>query len=130
MRLQSGDSVKNIQPPTINDITLTLLKHAGRHPAPFPILADVQYVAYRDYGIEHSIPCVIKGMVMRLPSMLQAMFAKGYLPTTIKGSITTMPADFLVHEQGIIRTAYYGKDEGDHLPLRQVQDFARAVKST
>jgi hypothetical protein len=52
------------------------------------------------------------------------MLVKGYLPTTIQGRITTMPADFLVDEQGIIHTAYYGRDEGDHLPLARVLEFA------
>ena len=45
---------------------------------------------------------------------------KGYLPTTIKGSMTTMPADFLIDKNGIIQKAYYGSDEGDHLPLEEI----------
>jgi hypothetical protein len=36
----------------------------------------------------------------------------------------TMPADFLINEQGIIETAFYGQDEGDHLPFGIVKDFS------
>ncbi len=36
----------------------------------------------------------------------------------------TFPADFLVDEHGIIRTAHYGEDEGDHLLFEQLKSFA------
>jgi hypothetical protein len=49
-----------------------------------------------------------------MPRLLYGMFVKGYVPLVIKGSMTTMPADFLVDKQGIIQVAHYGKDEGDH----------------
>jgi hypothetical protein len=49
---------------------------------------------------------------------------KGYLPTTVKGSLTTMPADFLVDKEGVIQVAHYGNDEGDHLPFEQVKAFS------
>lgn len=103
-----------------------LRKHAGKHRAPFPILADEKNTYYKKFGIEHSVSGMVKGMLKRMPSLLRAMFGKGYLPLSIKGSITTMPADFLVDEEEIIRTAYYGSDEGDHLPFEQVREFSRA----
>jgi len=76
------------------------------------VLADEDNHYYKLYGIRHSIIGVLKGMFMRMPRLLHAMFVKGYVPLIIKGSMTTMPADFLVDEQGIIQAAYYGKDEG------------------
>jgi hypothetical protein len=66
----------------------------------------------------------MKGMLLRMPRLLYAMLVKGYVPLTIKGSMTTMPADFLVDAQGVIQTAYYGRDEGDHLPYDKVKAFA------
>ena len=63
-------------------------------------------------------------MILRMPTMLYAMFGKGYLPNKIEGSMTTMPADFLIDAAGVIRRAYYGKDEGDHLPFEEVKQFA------
>lgn len=103
-----------------------LRKHAEKHRAPFPILADEKNVFYRAYGVEHSLAGMFKGMLTRMPSLLRAMFVKGYVPWVIKGSLTTMPADFLVDENGVIQTAYYGKDEGDHLPFERVKAFSLA----
>ena len=100
-----------------------LIRHAAGHQAPFAILADADNTYYKEYGIEHSVGGMLKGMFLRMPTLLRAMF-RGYIPITIKGSMTTMPADFLIDREGIIQVAYYGKDEGDHLPLDVVKEFS------
>jgi peroxiredoxin len=115
---------------TIFDSSLeSLQKYTSKHEAPFPILADEKNIYYRKYGIEYSFTGVLKGIVKRMPSMLYAMFSKGYLPLTIKGRIITMPVDFLVDENGIIQTAYYGSDEGDHLPFEKIRAFSLASQN-
>ena len=103
-----------------------LRSHATRHSAPFPILADEHNTYYREFAIEHSLRGVLIGMLTRLPTLLRGMFIHGYLPHVVKGRLTTMPADFLVDENGVIRVAHYGRDEGDHLPLDTIREFARA----
>jgi hypothetical protein len=40
---------------------------------------------------------------------------------------TTLPVDFLVDEAGTIQVAYYGRDEGDHLPFARVKRFSPGV---
>ena len=100
-----------------------LIRHTKGHNAPFTILADESNQYYREYGIEHSVSGMFKGMILRMPKLVKGMF-KGYLPIIIKGSLTTMPADFLIDQFGIIQEAYYGKDEGDHLPFEQVKAFS------
>jgi peroxiredoxin len=100
-----------------------LTRHAEGHKAPFPILADENNKYYREYGIEHSVLGTLKGMFLRMPTLLKGMF-KGYIPTIIKGSMTTMPADFLIDRESIIQIAYYGKDEGDHLSFDSVKEFS------
>jgi peroxiredoxin len=105
-----------------------LKKHAGRHRAPFPVLADPAGAAYRAYGVERSARGTLRGMVTRLPTLVRAMLVEGYLPIPIRGHPFTMPADFLVDRHGIIRTAYYGRDEGDHLPFRIVESFAETER--
>ena len=99
-----------------------LARHTAGHKAPFPILADESNKYYREYSIERSVLGVIKGMLFKMPRLLKGMF-KGYVPLVIKGSLTTMPADFLIDRNGVIQTAYYGKDEGDHLPIDLVKEF-------
>ncbi len=100
-----------------------LVRHTEGHKALFPILADENNKYYKEYGIEHSVLRTLKGMFLRMPTLLKGML-KGYVPTTIKGSMTTMPADFLIDREGIIQVAYYGKDEGDHLPFDKVKEFS------
>ena len=100
-----------------------LIRHTKGHNAPFPILADESNQYYQEYGIEHSVGGMFKGMILRMPKLIKGMF-KGYLPIIIKGSWTTMPADFLIDQSGVIQVAHYGKDEGDHLPFEQVKAFS------
>ena len=102
-----------------------LQRYAERHQSPFPILADEGGVIHSQYGIRHSWLGVLKGMLFRFPSLLYAMFKKGYVPFSIGGRMDTMPADLLVDRQGIIREAYYGRDEGDHLNFERIRRFAR-----
>lgn len=105
-----------------------LIAHTRRHDAPFPILADETNIAYRDYGIEHSLLGVAKGITMRIPTLVKATLM-GFIPLKVKGRMTTMPADFLIDADGVICTAYYGKDEGDHLPFPDVKSFADKHRS-
>jgi len=100
-----------------------LKRYAERHKSPFPILADEKNEYYKKYAIEYSVIGMLKGPVFRLPTLLKGLF-KGYIPIRLKGRMTTMPADFLVDKNGIIQTAYYGKDEGDHLPFDVVKAFS------
>ncbi|RLD63456.1 MAG: hypothetical protein DRI95_11695 [Bacteroidetes bacterium] len=100
-----------------------LQKHVGKHKAPFPILADHKNTYYKAYGIEHSFLGMLKGMIGRFPTLMRGIL-KGYIPIIFKGSLITMPADILVDENGIIQTAYYGTDEGDHLDFEKVKAFA------
>ena len=99
-----------------------LVRHADKHKAPFPILADESNKYYREYGIEYSVAGMLKGMIFRMPTLLKSMFM-GNVPLIFKGSLITMPADFLIDRDGIIQTAYYGKDEGDHLSFKEVKMF-------
>ena len=100
-----------------------LIRHTEGHRAPFYILADEKNKYYKEYGIEHSVSGILKGMFLRMPTLLKGLF-KGYIPTTFKGSLTTMPADFLIDREGTIQLTYYGKDEGDHLPFDKVKEFS------
>jgi peroxiredoxin Q/BCP len=70
-----------------------------------------------------------KGLSMRLPELIKAALMR-FIPFRVKGQMTTMPADVLVRPDGTIHTAHYGNDEGDHLPLNEVQGFAQAGDPT
>jgi thioredoxin-dependent peroxiredoxin len=105
-----------------------LIKNMEGHNAPFPILADESNHYYREYGIEHSVWGMIKGLVTRFPTFLKGVFS-GYIPNIFRADLTTIPADFLIDKSGTIKVVYYGKDEGDHLPFEQVKAFGNATPS-
>lgn len=105
-----------------------LQRYATRHESPFPVLADEKNEYYKRYGIRYSVIGMFMGMFLRMPTLLNGMF-KGYIPWRIKGRMTTMPTEFLVDSSGVIQTAYYGKDEGDHLSFEDVKAFALAQQS-
>lgn len=106
-----------------------LQRYANDHQAPFPILADEDSTYYQKFSVQHSILRTLKGAILRMPQVLYAMFIKGYIPWSFKGNITTMPLDILVDEHGVIQIVHYGKDEGDHIPLKIIQDFATSHNS-
>lgn len=103
-----------------------LQRYSKGHNAPFPILADEANTYYKKFGVRRSVLGVLKGAILRMPTVMYAMFGKGYIPWTVKGSLTTMPLDILVDEEGVVQSVYYGKDEGDHMPFEQIKNFAEA----
>lgn len=105
-----------------------LQRHAEDHQSPFPLLADVENTYYRRFGVERSVWGVIKGIVLRMPRVLYAVFVKGFIPRAIEGNITTMPLNILVDETGVVQYTHYGRDEGDHIPLTTLREFALSAK--
>jgi peroxiredoxin len=97
-------------------------QHAGQQAMPFPILPDPERLLYEMYGLEASYAGMAKAFMLRFPSMIRA-FGKGFLPGSIEGEIHRLPADFIVDEQGTVAMAYYGHDIGDHVPIRQIDDW-------
>ena len=100
-----------------------LKRHEARHSAGFPVLADGANTYYKQYSIDRSVLGMLKGAVVRFPALVQALL-RGYFPTTIKGKLHTLPADFLVDEKGRIQIAHYGRDLGDHMSFEKVKAFA------
>ena len=100
-----------------------LKRHANRHHAEFPILADYKRKYYKLFGVKRSLIGMFMGMLLRMPTLIIGLL-KGYIPLEISPRVLTMPLSLLVDEQGVIQTIYHGKDEGDHIPLEQVMSFA------
>lgn len=103
----------------------TMQSHKMRLVAPFPVLSDPERVYYKKYGVRRSVGGMIKGMTLRSPRLFKGMLM-GNLPTEISSSYLTMPANFLIDENGIIQFVHYGRDEGDHMPIHKVKDFFSA----
>lgn len=88
----------------------------------FPVIPDPQRKLYALYGAETSWLAFAKS-AGRLKDIAAAT-AKGFLPGKMEGEVNQVPAEFLIDENGIIRTAFYGKDIGDHLDIEIVEGFA------
>jgi thioredoxin-dependent peroxiredoxin len=101
-----------------------LQKNLSKHDVPFVLLADKTNQVYRQYGVERSLGGVVKGLITHFPQLIYSVLIKRNFMTNIGGSMLTMPASFLVEENGNIHTAYYGKDEFDHISVEQVLTFA------
>lgn len=91
-------------------------------PAPFPIIADPDQALYRLYGVEEGWWGLLS---LRLMADIFRAWRQSIRHGKSEGSETRIPADFLIDEDGIIRTAFYGKDIGDHIPFDVIADFVR-----
>ena len=96
--------------------------YVGRQDVPFPIVPDPDRRLYARYGLESRWLGLFSAFVKSPWQVLQA-FRKGFLPGRTDGPLNTIPADFLIDEQGVIQLAYYGSDIGDHLPLERIFQF-------
>jgi peroxiredoxin len=90
------------------------------HSVSFPLVADTAGKWYAAYGIKKSFLGMLIGMIRRFPQLVQAMM-RGYFPKNPHGHLTTMPAEFLISPHKKVIEVYYGKDEGDHIPLTRVE---------
>ncbi len=99
-----------------------------RYDSSVPIIADYERVVYSQYGLETSLRGVLRGRLIRgklyreaarrriggntLQSILQA-----------EGSLTRLPAEFLIGPDLRIYTAHYARDIGDFLSLSTIEKF-------
>lgn len=98
-----------------------MLKHVKNQDLVFPLVSDEKHIYYKKFGVEASLWAYIKG-ALKIKTLLNA-YKKGFKISNSFGQKTTVPADFLVDEAGIIQLAYYGKDISDHLDLDKVENF-------
>jgi peroxiredoxin len=98
-----------------------LKKAAALHKPPFPLVTDPSGKIYADYAIDHSIAGFLASPVKHFSQMTtsikEGLTAKLWFDT----SLTRMPADFLIDEALRLRTAFYGKDAGDHVPFESLE---------
>jgi peroxiredoxin len=101
-----------------------LQRHANKHVTQLPILADEHNTYYEKFGVKKSFWGALKGSVLRLPTAIKGMLY-GYIPKEVSSRLLIMPLSLLIDEQGVIQDIYHGKDEGDHMPLAQVEAFLK-----
>ncbi len=100
--------------------TESIQKYVGKHDSPFPIIPDPKQKLYKKYKVTGSLGKFLIGLK---PSKLFSAAKIGFLPGKMENDITMIPADFIIDENGIIHTAYYGKDSSDHIDIQAVDRF-------
>lgn len=98
-----------------------IMEFVGKQNPPFPIIADPEEKYYKMYGLEKSFAGKIKAM-LRFGAMMK-IFAKGFFNMKAMKDENTLPGDFLINENGKIEIAYYGKDFGDHLDFKIINNW-------
>jgi peroxiredoxin len=106
------------------DLMLKSIFH--REVSPVPIIADPEKKWYSTYGIENSLQ---KSSFSHLTSFIQtALKAKlKNLPMHLMAggeSFSTIPAEFLLDENLVIRKIHYAKRLNDRLAIETILDFA------
>ena len=108
------------------DVMLRSTFHQGI--SPIPLVADPEKVWYESYGIEESakksrashltdfIQTAIRAKLKRLPLHLMAG----------KESFNTIPAEFLLDEQGVIRKIHYSNGLNDRMSIEHIYKFAKS----
>lgn len=100
----------------------TIMEYAAGETVEFAIIPDPAMALYKAYGVESSWAAFAKA-TLRAGDIAKAT-AKGFLPGgKVDGDMNRVPADFLIDEEGVVRTAFYGKDIGDHLDTAVIERF-------
>jgi len=90
----------------------------------FRVIPDPSLNIYKQYGIEKSFAGFIKGLVLRLPTILQG-FKSGAKIDKNNPHGLILPADFLIDPNGQIVEAWYGRNAADNIPIDDIEYFVR-----
>ena len=87
------------------------------------MIPDPDQDLYKRYDIDRSMGKMMKGMFHGAMGKMKQ--GKKLFKNKIRqdGNANRIGADFLIDENGIVKTAYYGKFIGDHLPLTDIKQF-------
>jgi peroxiredoxin Q/BCP len=101
----------------------SIQEYVGTQQAPFSIIGNPEKDLYKKYGIESSAIGFLKSGLQ--VDKLVKTFNAGFFSKVpkVENGVTTISADFLINEKGIIELAYYGNDISDHIPLKFVEEF-------
>jgi thioredoxin-dependent peroxiredoxin len=86
---------------------------------PFPVIGDPELSLYKKYGVQKSVLKMMNTMFKKVPKQQMKQGEMMFNEKKYKqdGSMTRMPADFLIDSTGKIQIAHYGKFIGDHISL-------------
>jgi peroxiredoxin Q/BCP len=94
--------------------------------SPVPIISDPAKVWYKAYGLE---PSLAKSTLSHLSGFVQTAWRaqSAHVPTHMMASgesFSTMPAEFLLDENLVIKTVHYSDRLNDRMDLSEIERFA------
>jgi peroxiredoxin len=97
--------------------------------SPVPLIADPEKKWYNIYGIENSL---LKTSMSHLTSFIQTAISASRKKLPIHAmasgeSFSTIPAEFLLDENLIIRKIHYAKNLNDRMSIDTILDFAKGA---
>jgi len=95
-----------------------IMEFSGKESLPFLIVPDPDEKLYQLFRLQRSLLGKMKSMV-KFGKMKEIM-SEGLFNLQSMNQPNTLPADFLIDENGQIIEAYYGKDFGDHLDVNTI----------
>lgn len=101
----------------------SVARYVGRQEPPFPLVCDPDEKLYARFGLEARLSAFVSPANLGRASQATAA---GFLPGTMEGTRTRIPADFLIDEEGVLADVYYGEIISDHIPFERVERFAEA----
>lgn len=97
--------------------------------SPVPIIGDPNHDYYKKYGVEESLlktfGSLTRPSLYRDKKEIKAIHIPGNTADEKGTDSKVIPADFLIDENGIIQTAYYGTCINDHVPMEQIEAFLK-----
>lgn len=87
----------------------------------YPLISDPKEELYQLYGLSNSLMGTVA--LGNLPIFAQAFVQGVGSFSKIDGSVTRIPADFLIGADGAIQDVFYGQKIGDHIPYARVDAF-------
>lgn len=99
-----------------------LQKYSDQSSIPFPMIGDPNHTLYKMYHVEKSFWKTLKSAFHKTLKKESQRGMELYEGKTYRrdGSLSRIPADFIIDENGFISVAYYGKSIRDHLPLANI----------
>ncbi len=99
--------------------------------SPIPLIADPERTLYDMYGLEKStVKSTISHLLSYVPTAIKAFQEK--VPNHYMAgneSFSTLPAEFLIDETGVIRELYYSPSLTDRMDIQHIYDFAEKKSS-
>lgn len=101
-----------------------------RKVSPIPIIADPEKKYYNLYGIETSFAKSMKSHATTFFSNAIQAKVKGIPVHWMAGkeSISTIPAEFLIDEYGVVKKLLYSTSLTDRMSMETIFDFARTCR--